>query len=148
VTLKAVREGKEKSLTVTLGTMPEDLMSRGDRVQPRERGQSEMDALDGVEVTDLEDLDARARRQAGVPRDLQGALVTSVQPESNSAEAGLKAGDVIVSINRQSVHNAKEAVAMSEKAKGDQILLRLWRGNVDDRGAGMLYLSVDNVKRK
>ena len=49
-----------------------------------------MDALDGVEVTDLGDLDARARRQHDIPTDLQGALVTSVQPDSNSAEAGLK----------------------------------------------------------
>jgi len=38
-------------------------------------------------------------------------------------EAGLKPGDVIVSINRQPVRNANEAVALSEKVKGDQIVI-------------------------
>jgi len=71
-----------------------------------------------------------------------------VQPESNSAEAGLKPGDVIVSINRQPVRNANEAVALSEKVKGDQILLRVWRGDREGGGGGMLFLTVDNIKRK
>jgi serine protease Do len=148
VTLKILREGKEKTLTMTLGTMPEDMMADRGRSQPGERGKSDMDALDGVEVSDLDELDARTRRQADVPDNIKGAYVTSVQPESNSAEAGLKPGDVIVAINRQPVHSANEAVALSEKAKGDQILLRVWRANRGGGGGGMLYLTVDNVKRK
>ena len=44
------------------------------------------------------------------------------------------------------MRSADEAVALSEKAKGDRILLRVWRGG-EGRG-GMLYLSVDNTKRK
>ena len=66
--------------------------------------------------------------------------------DSNAAEAGLRAGDVIIAINRQPVRNADEAVALSEKAKGDRILLRIWRSG-EGRG-GMLFLTVDNMKRK
>jgi serine protease Do len=65
-----------------------------------------------------------------------------VDEDSNAAEAGLQPGDVVVEINRQPVRNADDAVAMSEKAKGDRIRLRVWRGGA------MLYLSVDNTKRK
>ena len=148
VAVKLLRDGKEKTITLTLGTIPEELMAQGGRTQPGERGQSNMDALDGVEVTDLDDLDARTRRQQGIPNNIQGALVASVAPESNSAEAGLKPGDVIVSINRQPVRNANEAVALSEKVKGDQILLRVWRGDREGGGGGMLFLTVDNIKRK
>ena len=148
VTLKVLRDGKEKTITVTLGTMPEELLARGERVQPGERAPSDMDALDGVEVTNLDDLDARARRQSGISKDLQGAVVSSVQPSSNSAEAGLRPGDVIVAINRQAVRDAKDAVALSEQAKGDQILLRVWRGSAGGGDGGMLYMTVDNVKRK
>jgi len=148
VAVKLLRDGKEKTITLTLGTIPEELMAQGGRAQPGERGQSNMDALDGVEVTDLDDLDARTRRQQGIPNNIQGALVASVAPESNSAEAGLKPGDVIVSINRQPVRNANEAVALSEKVKGDQILLRVWRGDREGGGGGMLFLTVDNIKRK
>jgi serine protease Do len=148
VTLKVLRDGKEKTLSLALGTMPEEFMAEGGRSQPGERGHSEMDALDGVEVTDLSDLDARTRRQNDIPKNIEGALVTSVQPDSNSAEAGLKAGDIIVAINREPVHSANEAVTLSDKAKGDQILLRVWRANAGGGGGGMLYLTVDNVKHK
>lgn len=143
VTLKLVRNGKEKTLTATLGEIPREALARSNSAQPRGRGESKTDALDGVEVTDL---DAQARREAGVPGNIRGALVTAVEPDSNAAEAELRAGDVIVGINRQPVHNADEAVALSDKAKGERILLRIWRGG--EGGGGILWLSVDNTKRK
>ena len=143
VKLKILREGKEKTLTATLGEIPRDIVARSGQAQPSERGKSEKDALDGVEVADL---DAQARRQAGIPEHIRGALVTSVDQDSNAADADLHPGDVIVEVNRQPVHSADEAVAFSEKAKGDRIRLRVWRGG--EGLGGMLYLSVDNTKRK
>src|SRR5208283_6209377 len=143
VTLKLVRNGKEKTLTATLGEMPREALARSNSAQPRGRGESKTDALDGVEVTDL---DAQARREAGVPGNIRGALVTKVDQDSNAAEAGLRAGDVISEIEHQPVRGADEAIAFSEKAKGDRILLRVWRSG-EGRG-GMLFLSVDNTKRK
>ena len=143
VTLKLVRDGKEKTLTATLGEIPKEVLARSGQIQPSERGKSEMDALDGVEVTDL---DAQARREAEVPANVRGALVTRVAPDSNAADAGLRPGDVLVEINRQPVRSADEAVAMSEKAKTDRLLLRVWRGG-EGRG-GMIFVSVDNTKRK
>ncbi len=142
-TLKLVRDGKEKTLTATLGEIPKEVLARSGQLQPGERGKSERDALDGVEVTDL---DAQARREAAVPANVRGALVTQVAPDSNAAEAGLRPGDVLVEINRQPVRSADEAVTLSEKAKTDRLLLRVWRGG--EGGGGMLFLSVDNTKRK
>jgi serine protease Do len=144
-TLKLLRDSAEKNLTATLAPMPDDMLARGGRAQPNDRGQSEMDALDGVEVTDL---DARARRENSIPAEIKGALVSNVEQDSNSADAGLRAGDVILEINRQAAHNADEAVQLSDKAKGDHILLRVWRRDTSGDRGGMLYLSVDNVKRK
>src|SRR5208283_2956179 len=123
--------------------IPKEAPARSGQGQPGERGQSKTDALDGVEVTDL---DAQVRREVDVPGNVRGALVTSVDQDSNAAEAGLRAGDVIVEIEHQPVRGADEAVAASEKAKGDRILLRVWRSG-EGRG-GMLFLSVDNTKRK
>jgi serine protease Do len=143
VTLRILRDGKEKTLTATLGEMPKERLARSGQMQPGEQGQSKTDALEGVEVTDL---DAQARREADIPGNVRGALVTKVDEDSNAAEAGVRAGDVIIEINRQPVRNADEAVAMSEKVKGDRILLRVWRGG-EGRG-GMLFLTVDNNKRK
>jgi serine protease Do len=143
VTLRILRDAKEKTLTATLGELPKEAAARNGQIQPGQPGQSKADALDGVEVTDL---DAQARRETDVPGNVRGALVTKVEEDSNAAEAGLRPGDVITEINRQPVPNADEAVALSEKVKGDRILLRVWRGG-QGRG-GMLFLSVDNTKRK
>jgi RNase P/RNase MRP subunit POP5 len=51
---------------------------------------------------------------------------------------------VIVEINRQPVNNAKEAVKLCTQAKGDQILLKVWRRS--GGFAGTTFLSVDNTK--
>ena len=125
----------------TLGILPEELggASRSERT---EREESKADALDGVEVADL---DARTRRQNGIPADVEGALVTRVESGS-AAEKDLKPGDVIVEINQKPVRNADEAVELSEKSKGDSALLRVW--SKDGGLAGTRFVIVKNNKDK
>jgi len=130
----------EKTLSTTLGELPPDAFSGRSRGRtPNEDGHTTLDGLDGVEVTDL---DARNRRQLGIPGSLRGALVSNVDPNSNAAEAGLRQGDVILEIDRQPVHNGDDAVTLSQKAKGDRVLLRVW----SNRGGpgGTRYVVVDN----
>jgi serine protease Do len=143
--MKVIREGKQKNLTTTVAPMPEGLFAAEGGPRSSNRGQTEKDALDGVEVTDL---DAQARKQFHIPGSIRGVLVTSVDEDSNSAEAGLRTGDVVVEINRQPVTGANEAVTMSEKAKGDRILLRVWSADPQGGAGGTRYLTVDNTKRK
>lgn len=135
----------EKTVSLTLTELkPEEMASaRQRRGLPGNRGESSMDALDGVEVTDL---DARTRRQLGIPARVEGALVSNVDPDSPAANARppLREGDVIVEINRQPVRNADDAVELSEKAKGDSILLRVWSRD----GIGMHYVSVARGKTR
>ena len=81
--VKVIRDGKEKTLTTALAEFPEEFLTArgGGRDQNRPRSQSGLDALDGVEVTDV---DARTRRQANIPNSVHGALVTTVHPDSNA----------------------------------------------------------------
>ncbi len=146
--LRSERGGKPatKTLAATLGEMPQEALAAmgGSRNSPEEdNGGKNMDALDGVEVTDI---DASARRELNIPRTLHGALVTNVDQSSAAAEAGLRQGDVIVEINRQPVRNADEAVALSEKVKGDRVLLRVWSRAAGGQG-GTRYVVVDNGKQ-
>ena len=65
--------------------------------------------------------------------------------DSNSAEAGLQTGDLIVEINRQPVRNAEDAVRLGRQATGGQILLKIWRR--ESNFAGTRFLGVDNTKK-
>jgi serine protease Do len=145
VNAKVIRDGKPKAVLATVGQMPEGELARDGRPRSSERNQGETDALDGVEVTDV---DADARHQYNIPSSVKGVLVTSVDENSNSADAGLHSGDVIVEIDRQAVSSASEAVTLSEKSKSDRILLRVWTPNPRGGPGSTRYLAVDNTKRK
>jgi serine protease Do len=132
----------EKTLSVTLGELPQEFVAARGKNAPEEGGQQGADALDGVEVTDL---DAAARRQLNIPRTVQGALVVNVDPDSEAARSGLTQGDVILEMNRQRVRRADDAVALSQKAKGDPLLLRVWT-RIGNGPGGTHYLVVENSK--
>ncbi|HXS69780.1 MAG TPA: DegQ family serine endoprotease [Candidatus Polarisedimenticolia bacterium] len=147
VTVKFLRtendkKPEEKTVTATLGTLPGQAAMRGQNA-PEENKNSNYDSLDGVEVADI---DSGARQQYSIPSSVRGAVVTSVDEDSNSADAGLHEGDVIQEINHEPVKSADDAVRLSEKAHGSRVLLRVYRQN-DDHG-GSFYITVDNTKRK
>jgi serine protease Do len=140
VNVKAIRNGKERNFNVTVGVLPGEQVSSP---SGRDSGsESKVEQLEGVGVSDL---DSRTRQQLGIPPHISGALVTEVDPDSKAADAGLRAGDVIMEINRQTVSNADEAVELSEKAKGDRVLLLIYSSQ-NGRGASR-YLSVEATKK-
>jgi serine protease Do len=137
----------EKTVTVVLGTLP-GLANAGNDNTPDEQKDSNYDSLDGVEVGDI---DSNARQQYGIPNSVRGAVVTSVDENSNSAEAGVREGDVVQEINREPVRTADDAVKLSDKAHGKRVLLKVWRannGNGNGGGGGSFYITVDNTKKK
>ena len=140
--VKIYRNGVPKTINVTLGELPGEIAAANGADDNSSGGSGKADALDGVTVADL---DNDVRQQLHIPSTLHGAFVTEVNPESNSAEAGLLANDVIVEINRQPVTNSEDAVRICRGAKGEQILVKIWRRLGDF--AGTRYLSVDNTKR-
>ena len=143
VSLKLNRNGKERAFNLTLGELPgEPVAGVPGKNHPDDPAKSE--ALDGVEVADL---DARTRRQMGVPASVQGALVKSVEPGSTSATAGLQPGNVILEINRKKVKTAQEAIDLSETLSGDEsILMRVWSGGKTGP-PGSRYLVVEPARK-
>jgi serine protease Do len=151
VTLKYLRSENDKkpeehTTTVVLGTLPGETASNEENAPSGGGGGSNYDSLDGVEVSDI---DSDARQQYGIPSIVHGAVVTSVDENSNAAEAGLETGDVIQEINRQPVRNAEDAVKLSDKAHGKRVLLRIWtRAGAGAGPGGSTYITVDNTKKK
>ena len=124
VQLELLRNGNRETVTATIEAQP-DSKGRRNRAGGLSRGDMQEDegVLNGVAVTDL---DPRARRQFDIPSRVEGALITDVDPNSASARAGLRPGDVLLEINRQPVTNADDAVTLSAEAKEKKTLVKLW----------------------
>jgi serine protease Do len=73
-----------------------------------------------------------------------GALVTSVQPDSPAAKAGLKAGDVITSVNGNEVKDPRELTdAVRSAADGSSLNL----GYVRDKKAGTATATLEKPEK-
>lgn len=141
VTLKIIRDGKERTLTVVLGTLPSD-RALSQNSGSTESGSQEAAAMKGVT---LGNLDADARSQYDIPDDITGALVSEVEPGCAAADAGLHAGDVVLEISRKSVKNAEEAMELARKADGPRLLVRVWSKN-GDTGVSRYIVIANNGK--
>jgi serine protease Do len=119
MTLGVLRDGKQDQIAVTTIVKPS-----GDSRDGDEQAQSsDQGVLNGVAVGDI---DLNARRELELPERLSGAVITSVDPASAAARAGLREGDVILEINRQPVTSAKAAVDLSSGASNKKTLVKLW----------------------
>lgn len=134
------RDGKTLTINVSVTKNTPDKSPA--RAGGRNRGgpsadQEDTGTLNGVGVADI---DPQTRREFDMPDRLRGALVTSVEPESPAAAAGLQPGDVILEINRKPVKGAEDAIKLTEKTESKKTLLRVW----NQRGAR--FVVVDETK--
>jgi len=120
VPIQVVRDGSATTLRVTVGqASQDDLLARSDRTAYEQ----DSSKLQGVMIGELNN---ELRQQLKIPRNVTGALVFGVNPFSTAAEAGLKPGDVIESINRQEVGNAGEVSQLGQATRNKRMLLRVW----------------------
>lgn len=137
VALDVMRDGRTEHIDVTTATKPSGSGNGNDDSALSQSGNDE-GVLNGVGVGDI---DSNARHELNLPERINGALITSVDPNSASARAGLREGDVIMEIDRHPVSSAQEAVDLSAKATSKKTLLKLWsHGNtvyvvVDESGS-------------
>lgn len=117
VQMKVLREGKAKTLTATVEE-PVRRQQGGEKLHAR---------LTGASFSDIE----QGSRLFG---RIEGVLVSSVEPGSPAWGAGLRPGDVIVSVNRQPVKSLAEMRDIVSGSK--ELLLNIRRGS----GALFLYL--------
>lgn len=118
VQLKILRDGDEKTVSVTIGEYPAE--------EPTKVAQKKSREDLGFSVSDLI---PSLKRQYNIEED-EGVVVTSVIPGSNSQRAGLREGDLILKINRKSVNTVEEFYSeLEDVAAGEPIALYLKRGD-------------------
>ena len=114
VSLKVLRNGNEREMTVNLGELPVKEASL------QNSGNGTKSALSGVSV---DDLDSQTARQLGLPSSASGVVVTGISPSSAAADSGLQRGDVIHEVNRQAVKNTSDFERAMRNSKDETLLL-------------------------
>lgn len=130
VPMEILRNGQKVTVNATLEALPEEALAEVGPGRSIPRGGSGkgvanavVELVPGVTV---QNLSQALRDRHEIPKDVQGIIVTKVDPDSRAAAMGLEDGDVITHINRQPVPSAAEASTMA-KASEQSVLLRLYR---------------------
>jgi serine protease Do len=121
VKLDIWRDGKVQPFTVTLGELPKD----------KETAESSDDNSSGeIQGIDVQDLTPEISQQLNLPSGTHGVVVTSVDPASAAAAAGINRGDLIQEINHKPVNSASQYKQLMSSAGTQPILLLINRGGI------------------
>jgi serine protease Do len=130
------RNGDSIDLKIEIGALPEDgyaALMPG-RMSPGIS--TERDNLEGMSVTDLT---PSQRKVFGVRPGVSGVLITEVDQSSNAFSEGLRAGQVILRINQETVRSAGDVLEIMRAFDGDSLLLHVWTQG----GARFVVLPLD-----
>jgi len=140
VTMTVIRGGQSKDIKVTLGDwkqmagMPKGPMSPAGNmmfpVPPMPRVYPDIDIPGGPSISArhgivVEPLSTQLGEFFGAPQN-QGVLVRSVEKGSPGAAAGLRAGDVIVRVNNETIHDTADW-RRALKGHGGKVVLSIVR---------------------
>ena len=117
IALGILRDGKSETIKITLVEQP-TTVAGADGGQTLTEG-----TLRGILV---QNLTPAIREQLGLAPSTRGVVISDLDPNAPAARAGLQPGDVIQSVNRQSVASLAEFSHLAAGAKGE-VLLRVNR---------------------
>ncbi len=98
--LAVQRDGASQTLSLTAAALPDG---------PADAGAAVPSAGGKVGLA-LALLDDNARKELNVPAEVKGAVIAAVRPGSPANEAGLRAGDVLLSVGTRAVATPSDAV--------------------------------------
>ncbi|MBU2604609.1 MAG: Do family serine endopeptidase [Alphaproteobacteria bacterium] len=140
VALSIIRDGKARNVSVTLGELEDDDDAAGASALP------DMPASSNDLGAELQGIDDDIRRRFGIPKDVEGVVVTSVSARGR-AFGKLSRGDVIVEVNFAKVSTVTDTVsrvATAMTTPHQPLLLRVKRRG--DAGWFDQFLSIELTK--
>ena len=122
VEIKALRDGKEKTFFIKVGT----------KMDEEEAEAAPTEETDGAPDTRLglsaQPITPEIAKRLG-KKETDGVIISSVKPESPSAEAGLRRGDIIKEIDRKPIRSMSDySKALTDAEKNDVVLFLVERG--------------------
>ncbi|HEX8256522.1 MAG TPA: Do family serine endopeptidase, partial [Allosphingosinicella sp.] len=154
VPLELIRNGRRQVINVVIQERPtEEELARINNAEEAEvaetpeaqqsTGQRSARQSLGVTVQTLTPEIARTLRMTDTTA--RGVVIASVDPSSDAAAKGLRAGDVILSVNQRAITTPEEAAAAVEAARSarrSSVLLLIRRGNTQP-----IYVGVELARR-
>ena len=143
VPIELIRNGKTIKVNAKLGKRPseEELASSSfdPEAEDNAMGQNENDGTSAQATADalglsVVDLTPAIARQIGVPSTQKGVVVSTVDPNSDAAQKGIRRGFLITSVNRQPIATAADLDSAISRAKSSDrgaVLLQVRRGARD-----------------
>ena len=127
-----VRGGTQKTITATIGPRKEERLASN--AGPEENSSAAASTGEAMGLG-LAAVTPQIRRNYNLDDHVNGVLVTRVDPESDAADKGIQAGDVVVSIGNKSVHTPQDIKSQIEGAQhsGRKSILMLVDGNSGQR---------------
>lgn len=126
------RDGKRKTLTVTLGRREDaERAENGGDEGGDEGGPAPGPAVAEILGLTLEPMDDELRAELDLPESAEGLVIVDVDEMSTAYEKGLRAGDVITEAGQQKVRTIrdfKDRIAEAKDAGRKSILLLVRRG--------------------
>jgi serine protease Do len=126
--MKVWRNGQTVELQATLGELPNNEQVASASGQQDEDASARADAL-GMHFASL---NSQLRRELHIGKDVQGVVITRIDPGSAADEVGLNEGDIVVAIDQQPVKTPQEAAKKlkeaASSAKKSALLLLNRRG--------------------
>lgn len=132
VTLTVLRDNREQKIKATLGEFSPETAQQENQNQGRPNSRGGGGKL-GLSV---EPLTPETMQELGLPAGTQGVVVDSVDEAGPAGAAGIRRGDVIQEVNRQTVRSAEELRAAIDKNGNKPALLLL------NRRGQTVYLAV------
>jgi serine protease Do len=118
VKMDILREGKAKTLTLTLGEMPNEQQAKASSEQATPNGVANL----GLTVAPANDVAGSGGR---------GVVVTGVDPDGPAADQGFQNGDIILDVGGKTVANAHDVRSALTEAKTQgkhNVLMRVKTG--------------------
>jgi len=125
VPLRIVRDGQERTLNITVDELDLEAENQNARDTNRAQGSQEPEPTRGFGMS-LGNITPQMAQRLRI--ETRGAIITTVEPDSPAAQAGLAPGDVILRVGRTAVTNAAEAQRELERVpSGSPAFLRVLR---------------------
>jgi serine protease Do len=128
--VKVLRNKESKTLTVTVDELDLEAEQNAPQSRNKDGNQAPQEEHGAGFGLTLQDLTPATARRLQIPTGQSGAVITDVDPDSGSAAAGVRPGDVILSVNRRTVSNAPDTGRELQKVPSSGLAqLLLWRNN-------------------